>query len=266
MNQQAAQFIGSIPENYDRCLGPVLFQLWAEDISHRVASLNPKNVLELAAGTGIVTRQLRNVLPAACELVATDLNPPMLEVAKRKFQSEERVQFEQADAMALSYTSERFDLVLCQFGVMFFPDKARSHSEVRRVMKPRGDYLFTLWDSWEANPFARVIHETVARFFPEDPPGFYKVPYGYHESDEIRNAALEGGFAEVTVQRLEMPSRIASARTFAEGLVFGNPLYDEVVARGGNPSELCDALERAVATEMGDEIMLRILLAHARKH
>jgi hypothetical protein len=148
---------------------------------------------------------------------------------------------------------------------MFFPDKERSHSEVYRVLQPDGHYLFTLWDSWEANPFAQVIHETIGKCFPNDPPGFYKVPYGYYEAKEIRNAALEGGFDDVTVQRLEMPSKIESARKFAEGLIYGNPLYDEVVARGGNPSDVCDALERAVATEMGDEILLRILLAHARK-
>jgi len=265
MNEQAARFTGSIPEHYDRGLGPVLFDAWARDISRRVASLYPRNVLELAAGTGIVTRQLRNVLPSEAELVATDLNPPMLEVAKGKFQPEEKVLFEQADAMDLGYESELFNLVLCQFGVMFFPDKTRSHSEVHRVLKPQGDYLFTLWDSWEANPFARVTHETIAQFYPDDPPGFYKVPFGYHDIEEIRNAVLDGGFDEVTVQRLEMPSKIKSASTFAQGLVCGNPLYDEVVARGGNPSEVCDTLERIVATELGDEIVLRIILVHARK-
>jgi len=266
MNEQAAQFIRSIPENYDRGLGPVLFKGWADEISRRIALLNPKNVLELAAGTGIVTRQLRNVLSAGCQLVVTDLNPPMLEVAKNKFHPEENVLFEQADAMELRYESEFFDLVLCQFGVMFFPDKERSHSEVHRVLQPEGHYLFTLWDSWEANPFAKVIHETIALFFPNDPPGFYRVPYGYHEVGEIRNAALAGGFDNVTVQRLEMPSKIKSARAFAEGLIYGNPLYDEVVTRGGDPAEVCDALEAAVTSRMGDNIMLRILLAHARKY
>ena len=192
MNERAAQFVGSIPENYDRGLGPVIFEGWADDVARRVASLNPASVLEMAAGTGIVTRQLRNALPDACELIATDLNPPMLEVAKAKFQPDEGIQFEQADAMDLRYEDERFDLVLCQFGVMFFPDKEKSHSEVRRVLKGDGDYLFTLWDSFEANPFGKVIHETVARFFPNDPPGFYKVPYGYHDATEIRDAALRG--------------------------------------------------------------------------
>lgn len=265
MNENAAQFTGSIPENYDRGLGPVLFKGWADEIADRVARLNPTNVLELAAGTGIVTRQLRDVLATGVEIVATDLNPPMLEVAKKKFKPGEKIAFEQADAMDLRYNGEQFDLVLCQFGVMFFPDKTRSHTEVHRVLKSGGHYLFTLWDSWDANPFGRVIHETVAQFFPDDPPGFYKVPYGYHDTREIRDAALKGGFDDVIVQRLETPSKIGSARTFAEGLLYGNPLYDEVVARGGNPSDVCDALEEVVATEMGDEILLRILLAHAEK-
>lgn len=265
MNEKAAQFTGSIPENYDRGLGPVLFQNWAQDISRRAASLNPTNVLELAAGTGIVTRQLRNILPAGCKLIATDLNSPMLEVTKQKFHPRENVVIEQADAMDLPFESDLFDLVLCQFGVMFFPDKVRAHSEAHRVLRSQGHYLFTLWDSWEANPFARVIHETIARFFVNDPPGFYKVPYGYHDVEIIQNAALEGGFAEVAIHRLEVRSKIDSARSFAEGLIFGNPLYDEVVARKGDPLEVCTSLERAIATEMGDELLLRIVLAHARK-
>lgn len=265
MNKKAAQFIGSIPENYDRGLGSVLFQNWANDVSRRAASLNPMSVLELAAGTGILTRQLRNVLPAGCQLIATDLNSPMLEVAKRKFQPEEKVVIEQADAMDLPYQKNLFDLVLCQFGVMFFPDKVRSYAEVHRVLRSKGHYLFTLWDSWDANPFARVIHETIARFFGDDPPEFYKVPYGYHDAEAVQNATMEGGFDEVTVQRLEARSKIESPRLFAEGLIFGNPLYDEVVTRGGDPREITDSLERTIVKEMGEELLLRILLVHAKK-
>ncbi len=263
MNQPATQFVGAIPEHYDIGLGPVLFEAWGHELARRAAARDPGRVLELAAGTGIVTRHLRDQLPAGCELVATDLNAPMLEVAKRKFRPEEQVVFEQADAMDLHYDSGAFDLVLCQFGVMFFPDKVASHAEVRRVLRPRGEYLFTLWDSWEANPFARTIHDTVARFFPDDPPGFYQVPYGYHDADEIRAAALAGGFAEVTIQRLELPVKIGSAENFAQGLVCGNPLHAEVLARGGDPDAVREAVERTIVTEVGDQIVLRILLAQA---
>jgi hypothetical protein len=148
---------------------------------------------------------------------------------------------------------------------MFFPDKKRSHTEVLRVLKPGGTYLFTLWDSMEANPFARLIHETIARFFPEDPPEFYKVPYGYNDADEVRDLAISAGFSEVIVERPSINSRIVSVRDFAEGLVFGNPLYEEVVARGGKPVEICKALEETIRQDMGSELLLKILRIQARK-
>ncbi len=265
MNDQAARFVGSIPENYDRGLGPVLFAGWAEDVARLIAKFHPTSVLELAAGTGIVTRKLRDELPTDCELVATDLNTPMLKIAQTKFNQDEFVRFEQADASDLQYTDESFDFVVCQFGVMFFPDKKRSHTEVMRVLKPGGTYLFTLWDSMEANPFARLIHETIARFFPDDPPEFYKVPYGYNDVDEVRDLAINAGFSEVIVERPALNSKIVSTREFAEGLVFGNPLYEEVVARGGNPAEVCEALEETISLDIGSELLLKILRIKATK-
>ncbi len=265
MNDKAARFVGTIPENYDRGLGPVLFADWAVNVARQVAQFDPKSVLELAAGTGIVTRALRDELADDCELVVTDLNPPMLKVAQTKFQPDELVRFEQADATALQYESESFDFAICQFGVMFFPDKKASHADVLRVLKPGGTYLFTLWDSFEANTFARLIHETIARFFPDDPPGFYKVPYGYHDADEIRNLVSAAGFPQVTVERATLNSKIASAQGFAEGLVFGNPLHEEVIERGGDPAELCAALEDTIRRDIGDELCLKILKVQATK-
>jgi SAM-dependent methyltransferase len=265
MNEQAARFVGSIPENYDRGLGPVLFADWAVNVARQVAEAGPKSVLELAAGTGIVTRALRDELARDCELVVTDLNPPMLEVARAKFQSDELVRFEQADATALPYDDNSFDYVICQFGVMFFPDKKASHTDVLRVLKPGGTYLFTLWDSFEANTFAGLIHETIARFFPDDPPGFYKVPYGYHDAGEIKGLASDAGFPQVTVERAALNARIESAKGFAEGLVFGNPLHEEVIERGGDPAKLCATLERTIQQDIGDEISLKILKVQATK-
>lgn len=265
MNEQAARFVGSIPENYDRGLGPVLFADWADNVARQVARFDPKSVLELAAGTGIVTRALRDELAHDCALVVTDLNPPMLEVARAKFQPDESVRFEQADAAALPYDDDSFDYVICQFGVMFFPDKKASHTDVLRVLKPGGTYLFTLWDSFEANTFAGLIHETIASFFPDDPPGFYKVPYGYHDVDEIKSLASAAGFPRVTVERAALNAKIDSVSGFAEGLVYGNPLYEEVIERGGSPAELCSALEETIRRDIGDEVSLNILKVQATK-
>jgi hypothetical protein len=148
---------------------------------------------------------------------------------------------------------------------MFFPDRKRSHSEVLRVLKPGGTYLFTLWDSMQANTFAGLIHETIARFFPGDPPEFYKVPYGYHDADDIKELVLSAGFSRVEIERPAIKSKIESARGFAEGLVFGNPLYQEVIDRGGNPEEVCQALEEMIQQDIGSELELKILRVRASK-
>jgi ubiquinone/menaquinone biosynthesis C-methylase UbiE len=141
MTGDAAGYIGSIPEHYDRNLGPLLFIDYAADISDRVAACSPARVLETAAGTGIVTRQLRDRLPAGVHLTAIDLNPPMLEIARTKFQASEEVEFRPADATALPFADSSFDAVACQFGVMFFPDKNKSYREVYRVLAAGGHYL-----------------------------------------------------------------------------------------------------------------------------
>jgi SAM-dependent methyltransferase len=265
MSTQAARFVGSIPENYDKGLGPHIFVGYADDLVRRVAGLCPTRVLELAAGTGIVTRKLRDALASDCDLVASDLNSPMLDVAKAKFQSDELIQFSQADATSLEFEEASFDVAACQFGVMFFPDKNRSFAEVYRVLTPNGSYVFNVWDSWDANQFARVVHEVVEQFFPDDPPGFYKVPFGYHDADEIRESVLLAGFARVSIEYMPLQSKIPSADDFAKGLVFGNPLYEEVVTRGGNPQDVCTAVADAIRRRLGSEIALQALVVNASK-
>jgi SAM-dependent methyltransferase len=263
--EEAARFTGSIPENYDHGLGPHIFADYAGELARRVASLQPANVLELAAGTGIVSRKLRDALAAECELTASDLNPPMLEVAKAKFAAVESVHFKQIDATNLELDEASFDVLACQFVVMFFPDIERSYAEACRVLRPGGSYLFSLWDTWETNPFARIVHETVAGFFPDDPPGFYKVPFGYNEASVIRQSLLGTGFAEVTIEAVPLVSKIPSAARFAKGLVFGNPLFEEINTRGGDPEEVCSAVAEALDQQLGAEMPLQALFVHAVK-
>ena len=159
MSDRAADFTGSIPSFYDQGLGPIFFDEFADDIARRVAVSAPTRVLEIAAGTGIVTRRLRDLLPPESYLTATDLNPPMLEVARRKFHSDEMVEFQPADATALPFADASFDAVMCQFGVMFFPDKDKGHREAHRVLVSGGRYLFSVWDSHRHNPIGRLITE-----------------------------------------------------------------------------------------------------------
>ena len=265
VTEQAARFIGSIPENYDEHLGPHIFAEFAADLARRVANLHPLQVLELAAGTGILTRCLRDVLASRCEILASDLNPPMLDVARKKFASGEQVGFEPADATELAFRDATFDVVTCQFGVMFFPDKGRSYSEVFRVLKSGGSYVFNVWDAWAENPFAEIAHRTVEKFFPDDPPGFYEVPFSYHDKNEICDAVSKAGFVDIRAEHVPLRATIISPMSFARGLVFGNPLHEEIVTRGGDPDLVFAAVTEAIDRGLGAEMPLRALVIHATK-
>lgn len=265
MNKHAANFVGSIPEYYDRLLGPRLFHDFADDLAQRVLDVRPNKLLELAAGTGIVTRRLRDLLPHECLITATDLNPPMLDFAKSKFQVSERVYFESADATQLPYHNSDFDTLVCQFGVMFFPDKQRSYQEAFRILKPGGHYIFNVWGPLESNPFAKITHEKVAEFFPDEPPGFYQIPFSYSDSNAIEKTLADTGFSEVRVERLNITSEIPSSSEFATGLIFGNPIFEEITSRGGDPGSIRSAVSDALERQLGATMPLQALVIVAKK-
>jgi len=222
MNSDATSFIGNIPEHYDSGLGPMIFVDYAADIARRAAACSPARILETAAGTGIVTRQLRDFLPPGVHLTATDLNAPMLEVARTKFRPGEEVDFRAADACALPFSDGAFDTVVCQFGVMFFPEKDTSY------------------------------HETAARFFPADPPQFYTVPFSYYQIDPIKESLINAGFTDINVAVVGLEKEIPDSARFARGLVHGNPLIDQIRARGGvDPDRVVNALAQALRQEFG---------------
>ena len=186
-------FAGSIPEIYDRLMVPLIFEPYAADLAERVAAVQPKEVLETAAGTGVVTRALASRLPADVRIVATDLNPPMLDQAARRL-SDARVEWRQADALALPFEDQSFGAVVCQFGAMFFPDKTQGYREAHRVLKPGGRFFFNVWDRIEANEFADVVTQTLAEMFPDDPPRFMaRTPHGYHDEAQIRTELQAAG-------------------------------------------------------------------------
>lgn len=265
----AANFVGSIPQNYDRGLGPLIFVDYAAETARRAAALSPARVLETAAGTGIVTRALRDALPAGTHLTATDLNPPMLEVAREKFRPGEQVEFQPADAMSLPFADSRFDAVVCQFGVMFYPDKDKSYREVHRVLVSGGHYLFSVWDSHRYNSFGRIAQEVAERFFPTDPPQFYRVPMSCHQIDPIKESLITAGFTEINVAVVPLEKEIPNAAVFARAMVFGNPLADQVRARGGvEPEQLVDAIVQELHREFGADpgrMPLQAMIFSARK-
>jgi ubiquinone/menaquinone biosynthesis C-methylase UbiE len=239
-----AVFSGSIPEFYDRLLVPLIFEPYARDLAERVAKLGPQSVLEIAAGTGVVTRAMASRLPPGTRYVATDLNPPMLDYAKSKQPDGGQIEWRQADALNLPFEDRTFDIVVCQFGAMFFPDKVRAYSEARRVLKPGGHFIFNVWDRISENDFADTITEALAARFPADPPRFMaRIPHGYHDPTKIRAQITEAGFAECSAEMVAHLSSASSARVPAIAYCQGTPLRTEIEAR--DPAGLAAATDHA---------------------
>jgi ubiquinone/menaquinone biosynthesis C-methylase UbiE len=256
MSDEATGFVGSIPENYDRGLGPVLFADYAEHTARLVAGYAPSRVLETGAGTGIVTRRLRDLLPATTRLIATDLNPPMLDVARKKFHPDEPIEFQQADAMALPFADASFDAVVCQFSAQFFPDKEKSYREAYRVLAPGGRHIFSVWDGGY-NRHARIADEVAAQFFPTDPPQFYRVGTGYNKIDPIKDSLSDAGFLDLRIAVLAREKQVADIGVFARALVYGNPLIDMIRTRGGvDPDQVVNALGEALARAFSNPALL----------
>jgi ubiquinone/menaquinone biosynthesis C-methylase UbiE len=269
MTDEHAAFIGSIPENYDRYLGPALFEPYAADIVERLRVSEGASVLELACGTGIVTRRLRDRLPHGVRLVATDLNEAMIAYAAGKFGPEEAVEWKQADATDLPFPDESFEAVVCQFGLMFVPDKERAVREAYRVLKPGGLLLFSVWDAIEQNDLAHVAHTTIAKFFEHDPPNFYEVPFCLHDPVAINSLLSAAGFREVKLSTLALPCVSPSAADAAKGLIEGNPVIIAINERApSDVSKIISAVAEAVAARCGDvpvQARMRALIYTARR-
>lgn len=225
-------FSGSVPENYDRFMVPLIFEPYAEDLARRAAALSPGAVLETAAGTGVVARALAPQLSPHASYVVTDLNQPMLDYAASQQPPDHRITWRQADALALPFENAAFDLVCCQFGAMFFPDRIAGYREAKRVLKPGGHFLFNVWDRIEENVFADEVTNALAKIFPNDPPRFMaRTPHGYHDTALIRRELEEAGFSRVTIETRAEQSRASSARVPAVAYCQGTVLRNEIEAR-----------------------------------
>jgi ubiquinone/menaquinone biosynthesis C-methylase UbiE len=245
-------FTGSIAEVYERLLVPLIFAPYAQDLAAHVAKAQPRRVLETAAGTGIVTRALAAQLPADVAITATDLNEPMLAKAKAAL-PDRRVEWRQADALALPFTDGSFDAVACQFGVMFFPDRVKGHAEARRVLAPGGRLFFNVWDRIEDSEFTDAVVQAMAELFPNDPPRFMaRTPHGYHDRDLIRSDLERAGFADITIDAVDHVSRAPSPREPAVAFCQGTPMRSEIEARGAPGLEgATDKAEEALRRRFG---------------
>jgi ubiquinone/menaquinone biosynthesis C-methylase UbiE len=238
-------FTGSVAQFYESYMVPLIFEPYAVDLARRVAHVAPHRVLELAAGTGVVTRQLAVMLDASTELVATDLNPTMIEEAAR-IGTVRPVEWRQADAMQLPFESASFDAVVCQFGVMFFPDRVAAHRQALRVLKPDGRYIFNVWGELSRNPVTDIVVSAMAARYPQDPPRFLaRIPHGYHDETAIRADLAAAGFTSVSIETVTLPSRAASHLYPAIGFCQGTPMRSEIEALA--PDDVHAATDAAAA-------------------
>jgi SAM-dependent methyltransferase len=256
-------FAGSIPALYDRHLGPMFFAGYAEDLARRTAALAPAHVLEIAAGTGVVTRALARALPREVEITATDLNQAMVDFAAAQ-PGAERVTWRQADAQALPFADGSFDAVLCQFGAMFFPDRVAAYRETKRVLKPVGQFLFSVWDRIEENEFGHIVTDAVAALFPDNPPRFLaRTPHGYYDVAVIENDLRAARFSRITIETIERRSPASSPQDVALGLCQGTPLRSEIEARAiERLEEVTNVAAAALAARFGTGAIDGKLQAH----
>ena len=246
MAEQDKVFAGSIPKFYDKYLVPLIFEPYAKDLAQRIGAMNVSRVLEIAAGTGVVTRAMAGLPGGKFSIVATDLNQAMLDEAAA-IGTARPVRWQQADAMALPFPDGEFDAVVCQFGAMFFPDKARAFAEARRVLKPGGVFLFNVWDRISENEFADVVTTAVGNLFPDDPPRFLaRTPHGHHDLEAIKRDLVAGGFTK-TPRIATVAARSRAPSPYEPSLAYcqGTPLRNEIEAR--DKSRLAEATEAGAA-------------------
>ncbi len=247
-------FAGPIPELYECLVVPLIFESYARDLARRVGETKPQDVLETAAGTGVLTRAMASCLPATTRIVATDLNAPMLDQAAKRQAGDRRIEWRQADALALPFPAESFDVVACQFGAMFFPDKVAAYKEARRVLRSGGHFMFNVWDRISENEFADVVTQALAAVFPDNPPRFMaRTPHGYHDVEQIRRELSAAGFSDIAIDAVDEKSRASSPREAAVAYCHGTPLRNEIEARDASRLEHATAqAAAALARQFGN--------------
>ena len=246
MSEADKVFEGTIPDVYDDYLVPLIFETYAVDLARRVASLEPKTVLETAAGSGVVTRALAPLLFDDARYAVTDLNQPMLDRASRRQPADPRIEWRQADALDLPFQAETFDVICCQFGVMFFPDKVAGYRSAIQALRDGGKFIFNVWDRIEENAFADSVTRTATSVFPDDPPLFLaRTPHGYHDVALIEAELDAAGFKHCEVHTLASESRAENPRVPAVAYCQGTPLRNELEAR--DPAKIDDVTNLAAA-------------------
>ena len=251
--EKTAAFAGTIPANYEKYLGPFLFEPYALDLVSRLQDKKYPNILEIACGTGRVTKHLAGSVKFDT-LTATDLNPDMICIAREKVW-DKNIKWLPADAMDLPFDDNTFDLVVMQFGIMFFPDRPKGVSEAHRVLKPGGKLIFNTWDRTENVPGIYEGRQVIESYFEGDPPKFYSIPFSMYDEKELKALPTHAGFKNVNVSLVKKEGFSPSSKDLAIGIVEGNPIYLVIVEK--NPSlvdQIKDHVRKVLIEKYGESV------------
>lgn len=242
-------FTAVIAENYEKYFSPMFFAAPAIDITARLSVTNGK-ILELACGTGQVTRVIRHKNPDA-DIIATDLNPDMISVAE-KISGDKNIKWQVMDAQEIQFADNSFDVVICQFGIMFFPDKQKAINQAYRVLKPGGKFILSTWDKIETQHVTLIANDIIKSFFPNDPPMFFNVPFSMSDPGVMESLMKNAGFRDVSVDNVRLEGESPSAHEAATGFTMGNPMYLAICERDESLlPEIQDAVTKKFTEEFG---------------
>ena len=250
MTDVAANFSGSMPEYYDGIMGPAQFAVFGADLVRRLPARPVGDVLEVACGTGIVTRSLRERLDHDVRLVATDISDAMLQYARGKVAG--RIEWQKADAAALPFQDARFGALVCAFGVMFVPDKKAAFREARRVLREGGVWLFNVWDGLDANPQSRATNDVIESMFPGDVEMRFRGPFEFNDKGVLGSLLVGARFGEVRMEPVRLEVRAPSAREYATGQLKGTPRGALFAQRGVSVDQVIDQVTAALAKVGGE--------------
>jgi len=254
MNDKSAssrpyEFSGSVAAHYDQYLGPLFFEPYAIEVANRIDPKNINTALELAAGTGIVTRHLRKLLPKESTLIASDVSADMLQIAKDKLKAED-IEWQIIDAQELNFADNSIDLIVCSFGYMLVPDKVKAYSEAFRVLKKGAMLLITTWDKLEKVGASNVYRKIVKKYLPDPIPECYRLPFSMFDENEIKNNLQDAGFTRIQVEKVERLSYSDSAKDATEGLTQGGLIYNEIM--NNNPASM-DEIKSEVEKQLTEK-------------
>ncbi len=249
-------FAGEVAANYEEFLGPMFFEPYAIEVASRIDPASIRLAVEIASGTGRVTRHLRERIPASAKLIASDISEDMLSIAKKKLKDFD-IEWKIIDAQSLPFDDNSADLVVCCFAYMLVPDRAKALAEAHRILRPGGMLLFTTWDKLELNAASHIYRKIAKKYLGDVLSEAYNLPFSLYDDTLIRSLLQDAGFSKIAIGHVIKSSFCRTAKEAVNGLAQGGMIYNEIMKR--NPAwmdEIKDMAEKELSEKFGAEPMI----------